>query len=139
MTTPQSPLDKKDQSAAPELTLDQRVNRLEHTIENAFNYLAKGISEVELKVTNENKDLQTQLSKTLTLMNMSTLQNIITIRETLRVLIEKDLVDAQAFEAQVTAELTKAIEAQQKAILEQQDAQAEETQEVATEDSGATA
>lgn len=130
MTTPESPLDKKNLTVDAPLTLEERVGKLESTLENAFNFLAKNLSEVEFRAEQESKELQAQISKTLTLMNMSILQNIITIRETLRVLIEKEVVDAPTFEAQVTAELTKAIEAQQKAMMEAQAPVVEETPEL---------
>ena len=125
MTTPTSPLDKKEVATEAPLTLEERVSKLEHTLENAFNFLAKNIAEVEFRISQESKELQAQLSKTLTLMNMSNLQNIITVRETLRVLINKEIVDPQAFETQVTAELTKAIEAQQAAIMGEQSKEAQ--------------
>lgn len=134
--TPESPLDKKETDLERELTLDERVNRLEHVLENAFNQLGSYISEVELKVQRESQDLQQQLSKTLTLMNMSTLQNIVTLRETLKVLIEKEIIDPKTFEKDVTEELTKAIQAQQKAIQEAAQPQADLGE---TEESGATA
>lgn len=134
--TPESPLDKKSTDIERELTLDERVNRLEHVLENAFNQLGSYISEVELKTQSESKDLQSQLSKTLTLMNMSTLQNIVTLRETLKVLIEKEIIDPKEFEKDVTEELTKAIQAQQKAILEASQPQADSSETV---ESGATA
>jgi hypothetical protein len=134
--TPESPLDKKETDLERELTLDERVNRLEHVLENAFNQLGSYISEVELKTQRESQDLQQQLSKTLTLMNMSTLQNIVTLRETLKVLIEKEIIDPKAFEKDVTEELTKAIQAQQKAIQEAAQPQADLGE---TEESGATA
>lgn len=120
-TAPESPLEKKDPAADLELTTDERVARLEQLVENSFNYLARGLNEVDLKASNEAKDLQAQLSKTLTLMNMSTLQNIIAIRELLGILIKNGTVDATSFEKSVTDELTKAIEAQQKAIMAQQE------------------
>lgn len=132
MTTPTSPLDKKDLNAEAELTLDQRVNRLEHTLENAFNYLGKQISSVDFKLSQESKEVQAEISKTLTLMNMSTLQNIVTLREILKTLIDKEIIDAKAFEASLTEELTRAIEAQQKAILGDQ-AEEESTLQVDTE------
>jgi hypothetical protein len=134
--TPESPLDKKETDLERELTLDERVNRLEHVLENAFNQLGSYISEVELKTQRESQDLQQQLSKTLTLMNMSTLQNIVTLRETLKVLIEKEIIDPKTFEKDVTEELTKAIQAQQKAIQEAAQPQADLGE---TEESGATA
>ena len=133
MTAPTSPLEKKEENLERELTTDERINRLEHTLENAYNQLGRAIHENELKTQHESMDLQQQLSKTLTLMNMSTLQNIVTLRETLKVLISKEVINANELEVAVTAELTKAIEAQQKTILEQQ------AIEAAPQESGATA
>lgn len=119
-SAPDSPLEKKDPAADLDLTVDERVARLEQLVQNSFNYLGRGLNEVDLKAADRVKELESELSKTLTLMNMSTLQNIITLRELLALLIKNETVDAASFEKAVTDELTKAIEAQQKAILDQQ-------------------
>lgn len=123
MTTPDSPLDKKDLNVEQELTTTEKVNRLEHTVENAYNQLAKYIHETELKLQQENYALQAELSRTLHLMNMSTLQNIVAIRETIKALIGKGVIDHAELDKAITEELTKAIEAQQKVITEAQEAE----------------
>ena len=128
MTTPESPLDKKDLKVEEELTLAEKISRLEHTLENAYNHLGKYINETELKLQQDNQKLQEELSRTLHLMNMSTLQNIIAIRETIKALINKNIIDHDELDKAITEELRKAMEAQQKIILENQKAE-EESQE----------
>lgn len=130
MSTPESPLEKKESTLEKELTLSERVDRLEYVLESAYNQLGKHVQETELKLQKESQTLQEELSKTLQLMNMSTLQNIIAIKETIKVLIGKELVDQAALDAAITEEFKKAIEAQQKVISEAHAAyQAKEAQE----------
>ena len=130
MGTPETPLEKKESKAVDELTLNERVGRLEHTLENAYNQLGKYIHETELKFQKESLELQSEISRTLTLMNMSTLQNIVAIRETIKTLIAKNVVDEKELDTAINAELTKAIEAQQKIMSEAQEAYAKENQQV---------
>jgi hypothetical protein len=121
MTTPETPLDKKDLKQEEEITLTEKVSRLEHTLENAYNQLGRYIHETELKLQKDSVALQAEISRTLTLMNMSTLQNIVAIRETIKALIAKNVVDEKELDKAITEELTKAIEAQQKIMAEAQD------------------
>lgn len=123
MTAPESPLEKKDRKVEEELTLVEKVHRLEHVVENAYNSLGKYIHETELKLQQENLALQQEISRTLTLMNMSTLQNIVAIRETIKALITKNVIDHAELDKAITEELTKAVEAQQKLMVEAQEAQ----------------
>jgi hypothetical protein len=132
MTTPETPLDKKDLRVEEELTLSEKVSRLEATLENAYNQLARSIHETELKLEKSSQELQVEISKTLTLMNMSTLQNIIAIRETVKALISKSLIDGEELDKAITEELKKGIEAQQKIMTEAQEAYVkEQSQEIA--------
>lgn len=129
MTTPETPLDKKEPKVVEELTLAEKVGRLEHTLENAYNQLGKYIHETELKLQKDSLELQAEISRTLTLMNMSTLQNIVAIRETIKALIARNVVDEKELDQAINSELTKAIEAQQKIMTEAQEAYAKEQEE----------
>jgi hypothetical protein len=131
MTTPESPLDKKESVFEEELTMPERVSRLEHVVENAYNQLGKYIHETELKFQKEGYNLQTEISKTLTLMNMSILQNIVAIRETVKALIAKNVLDQTELDKAITDELAKAIEAQQKIVSEVQEAYEKEKAQTA--------
>lgn len=133
---PDSPLDKKEGTAIErELTMEERVKRLEVTLENAFNYLGKEIHQSELRTKQEGETLQAQVSKTLTLMNMSTLQNIVAIRELIKTLVAEKIVDGDALDKRIQEELAKAIEAQQKVMQDQ--AKAAEAAEAKQEEQAA--
>lgn len=129
MTTPETPLDKKDLREDEELTLTEKVSRLEHTLENAYNQLGKYIHETELKLQKDSMSLQAEISRTLTLMNMSTLQNIVAIRETIKALISRNVIDEKELDKAISEELTKAVEAQQKIMAEAQENYLKEQQE----------
>lgn len=134
MTAPTSPLDKKETiSVEKELTLEERVGRLEIVIENAFNALAKGIHESEIRLNEERVYLEKGLSQTLNMINLTILQNIVTIRELTKVLVEKELVDAKDLEEKVQTSLKEALELQRKVLEEAQAAavaqQTEQTSE----------
>jgi hypothetical protein len=135
MNAPESPLDKKTENLERVLTPEERIARLEHTIDGVYNQLGRYISQVELQTQNNLKELEQGIGKTITLVNLSVLQNIITLRETLKMLIGKEVIDGAALDAIVIKELTTAIEAQQKAVLNEQaklEAQAEVTESTGT-------
>lgn len=129
MSTPETPLDKKDLKEVEELTLTEKINRLEHTLENAYNQLGKSIHETELRLQKDSVSLQAEISRTLTLMNMSTLQNIVAIRETIKALISRNVIDENELDKAISEELTKAVEAQQKIMVEAQENYLKEQQE----------
>jgi hypothetical protein len=129
MTTPESPLEKKESSDERPLTADERISRLEIALENAYNVLARENHRIQMKVEEDNGILQGDLTRTLTLMNMSTLQNIVSIRVLAQELVAKGLLDQKDIEAKVAAELNTAVEAQQKVMQEARDA----AQKAATE------
>lgn len=122
MTTPESPLEKKESSDERPLTADERISRLEIALENAYNVLARENHRIQMKVEEDNGILQSDLTRTLTLMNMSTLQNIVSIRVLAQELVAKGLLDQKDIEAKVAAELNTAVEAQQKVMKEARDA-----------------
>lgn len=126
MTTPTSPLEKKvtevtAEAAAEEtrpLTLEERVGRLEITLEQAFNALARGIHESELRAVQARTEMEGELSKTLTMMNLSALQSIVTQKEVVKQLTEKNLLDQASLEESIGASLKHAVEQQQAAMQE---------------------
>lgn len=120
--TPESPLEKKVQVEEETLTVEERVTRLEMTLERAFNVLGNSQHDMQMQLAEEKNHFEGELSQTLTLMNISTLQNVIALREVTRALIAKGLVDAEALDKVVQEELHKAIQAQQKAVQEAQNA-----------------
>jgi hypothetical protein len=105
MTSPESPLEKKAQTESIEevLTLEERVGRLEIVIERAFNALAKNIHENDLRNIEQRNHLEGELTKTLTIMNLGTLQNVVTLRELMDDLVEKNLISKEELEAQENA------------------------------------
>ena len=121
MTAPIDPMAKKEvKEEALELTIEERVGRLEIVLENAFNLLSKNIHETELRMAESRRYLETDLARSLHMMNLTTLQNIITIREVTTMLVEKQVVDGAELETKIDASLREALEAQAKAIEEAQ-------------------
>lgn len=137
MITPESPLEKRvvettAEAAAEEtrtLTLEERVGRLEITLENAFNALARGIHESELRTVGARNEMQAELARTLTMMNLSALQSIVTLKEVVKQLTEKNVLDQAKLDENVSAALKEAVDSQQAAMQEAVSrAQAEATQ-----------
>lgn len=122
MSVPESPYEKKETvPTEKELTLEERVGRVEIVIENAFNALAKGIQEVDLKSQEERRHLEQGISQTLNMINLTVLQNIITVREVTKVLIEKGIVDEKELNAKIETSLKEALEMQRQAIEKAQE------------------
>ena len=125
MTTPETPEEKKELQEVEILTIEERLAKLENLVNNAFNYLAKTTHEVDFRLQNQVQELQTEVSKTITLINMSVLQNIVMLRELIGILVKKEIVDLKEYQEVVNTELTKAIETQQQIIYNEQKAQEE--------------
>lgn len=132
MTAPETPEEKKDFKEVEILTSEERLTKLENLVNNAFNYLAKITHELDFKMQNQVNELQTEVSKTVTLMNMSILQNIIMLRELVGMLVSTKTIDLEAYQEIVNKELTKAVEAQQQIIQNEQKAQEEAAAEKAS-------
>lgn len=118
MTTPVNPDEKKEQKEVNALTLEERVGRLEIVLENAFNLLSKSIKETELRLQDSKRYLETDIARSLHMMNLTTLQNIITIRELANHLVGKQIVDGAELEEKIRVSLEEAIAEQTKAIEE---------------------
>lgn len=132
MTAPNSPYEKKEVDLSPDadetpvvLTLEQRVAQLEAIFENGFNMLGRGIHENELRNQQRAQALETELGKTLTVMNFSTIQGLVTQKTLIELLTEKNVLDKTETETKVNAALVKAVEAQQAAMQKAIDEQAE--------------
>lgn len=121
MTTPTSPLDKKTTIEERELTLEERVGRLEFTLERAYNVLTKQTTELEMGVAENFNRLQGEVTQAITVLNLSNLQNIITIRELVRVLAKSATIDEKSLNETITAELKKAVQEQQEILQKMQD------------------
>jgi hypothetical protein len=130
MSAPDSPYEKKEVDLSPEaeetpvvLTLEERVAQLEAIFENGFNMLARGIHENELRNEQRTRATEAELGKTLTIMNYSTIQALVTQKEILGLLTEKNVLDKAEAEGRINGALVQAVKAQeaamQKAIEEQ--------------------
>lgn len=118
MTTPANPDERKEQKEVNALTLEERVGRLEIVLENAFNLLSKSIKETELRLQDSKRYLETDIARSLHMMNLTTLQNIITIRELANNLVAKQVIDGAELEEKIRVSLEEAIAEQTKAIEE---------------------
>lgn len=121
MSVPESPYEKKEAVPEKELTLEERVGRLEIVIENVFNTLAKAIQEADLRAQEERRHLEQGISQTLNMINLTVLQNIVTVREVTKILIEKTLIDEKELNTKIEASLKEALDMQRQAIEKAQE------------------
>lgn len=121
MSTPESPLDKKGTVEERVLTPEERITRLEYTLERAYNTLGKEVNRVEMNMGGTLNQLQSEVTQAVHVLNASNMQNIITIQELIKMLSKTGTLDEKILVANVTEQAKIAIAKQQEYLAKLQD------------------
>jgi len=132
MTTPTSPLEKKETIIEAELTDSERIKRLELTLERAYNTLGKEISELDISVAENFNRFQNEVTHAITMINASNLQSIITLKELMKLLVKNGTVDEKVLNEAISEEIKKAVAHQQQIVEQMRAAQEKAQAETAT-------
>ncbi len=131
MTSPESPLDKKGTVEERTLTVEERISRLEFTLERAYNVLGKELSKLEMTTAENFGTLHGEVTQAVHVLNASNLQNILTIKELTKMLGKAKVIDEKVLEANV-AEQAKIAIARQQEYLQMLQAEALKANETVT-------